>query len=105
MNASFYETAPFLTRRLCLVLPIMLTLLFSWRVQAQSVDCTDEVTTGVPLLECEALVALYTSTDGANWSDNTNWLSTEPVNAWYGVGAGGGHVGALNLRTNFELTR
>ena len=33
----------------------------------------------------EALVALYNSTDGANWTDNTNWLSSEPLGSWYGV--------------------
>ena len=33
-----------------------------------------------------ALVALYKSTDGANWTNNTNWLSaTKPISAWYGV--------------------
>ncbi|MHA2319981.1 MAG: hypothetical protein ACXAC6_19780 [Candidatus Hodarchaeales archaeon] len=31
-----------------------------------------------------ALVALYDSTYGANWTDNTNWL-TEPVSTWFGV--------------------
>jgi len=24
--------------------------------------------------ECDALVALYNSTDGYNWAENTNWL-------------------------------
>jgi len=28
-----------------------------------------------------ALVALYNSTDGPNWTDNTNWL-TAPVSQW-----------------------
>ena len=31
-----------------------------------------------------ALVALYDSTDGNNWTNNTNWLAT-PVYYWYGV--------------------
>ena len=31
------------------------------------------------------LVALYNSTDGANWSDSTNWLSEEPLGNWHGV--------------------
>ena len=32
-----------------------------------------------------ALVALYNATGGANWTDNTNWLSDEPLSEWHGV--------------------
>ena len=32
-----------------------------------------------------ALVALYNATDGANWRNNTNWLSDEPLDTWEGV--------------------
>ena len=32
-----------------------------------------------------ALMALYNSTDGANWTTNTNWGSAEPLSAWYQV--------------------
>ena len=32
-----------------------------------------------------ALVALYNATDGANWRDNTNWLTDAPLGDWYGV--------------------
>ena len=35
--------------------------------------------------EREALEALYRSTGGDNWTDNTNWLSEAPVGDWYGV--------------------
>ena len=28
----------------------------------------------VPQIERDALIALYNSTDGANWTDNTGWL-------------------------------
>ena len=31
------------------------------------------------------LVALYNATDGANWNNNTNWLSDAPLGEWYGV--------------------
>ena len=31
------------------------------------------------------LVALYEATDGANWTNNTNWLSDRPLNEWHGV--------------------
>ena len=33
----------------------------------------------------EVLVALYNATNGAQWQDNTNWLSDEPLGQWYGV--------------------
>ena len=32
-----------------------------------------------------ALMALYNSTGGANWTDNTNWGSSEPLSAWFNV--------------------
>ena len=31
------------------------------------------------------MVAFYEATGGANWEDNTNWLSEEPIYEWYGV--------------------
>ena len=53
--------------------------------------------------EREALVALYNSTDGDNWSTNTNWNVGDPCeNTWYGVGcnAEGSQVIAVNLTWN-----
>ena len=32
-----------------------------------------------------ALEALYNATDGANWTDNTNWLSNAALSQWHGV--------------------
>jgi Leucine-rich repeat (LRR) protein len=53
---------------------------------------------GVPQIEYEALVALYNSTDGDNWTDNTNWLTgTAP---WFGVNTENGHVVELWLDNN-----
>ena len=46
-----------------------------------------------------ALVALYQATDGANWSDNTNWL-TGPVAQWFGVEVTGDRVTHLDLNAN-----
>ena len=31
------------------------------------------------------LVELYNATDGANWTNNTNWLSDRPIREWHGV--------------------
>jgi len=47
-----------------------------------------------------ALVALYNSTDGPNWTNNTNWLTEAPVSEWYGVTASGGRVTELDLPEN-----
>lgn len=30
------------------------------------------------------LVKLYNSTEGANWTTKTNWLSSNPINTWAG---------------------
>ena len=46
-----------------------------------------------------ALVALYDSTDGANWTDNSNWLSG-PVSTWFGVTVKNNRVTKLILRQN-----
>ena len=35
--------------------------------------------------EQAALIALYDGTDGANWTNNTNWRTDAPIGTWYGV--------------------
>lgn len=56
---------------------------------------------GIPDTECQALYALYNSTGGDGWIDNTNWLSTTvPVDDWYGISVYAGHVGSIVLRYN-----
>ncbi len=48
-----------------------------------------------------ALVALYDSTGGANWDDNTNWKSSAAIGTWYGVATDdAGRVVSLNLDRN-----
>ena len=48
-----------------------------------------------------ALVALYNATDGANWSNKTNWLSSAALGEWYGVSADSrGRVVGLSLGVN-----
>ena len=47
------------------------------------------------------MVALYHATNGANWKDSANWLSEEPIGAWYGVTADeSGRVTRMNLYNN-----
>ena len=39
-----------------------------------------------PQIERDALVALYNSTDGANWTDNTGWMGEAGTEcSWFGV--------------------
>ena len=56
--------------------------------------------TEMPVSECEALVALYDSTDGINWADNSGWKQTDTPCSWYGVSCEGGSVTGLNLTGN-----
>ena len=46
-----------------------------------------------------ALVALYNSTGGPNWNNNTGWL-TGPVSTWYGVTVEGNRVSKLVMYNN-----
>lgn len=47
----------------------------------------------IPPIERDALIALYDSTDGANWSDNSNWLGAVGTECtWSGVTCTGEHV-------------
>lgn len=54
----------------------------------------------IPTTECHALIALYNSTDGANWLDKTNWNVTNTPCSWFGVGCDDGHVTGLWLSEN-----
>ncbi len=41
---------------------------------------------GIPTIERDALIALYDSTDGANWADSTDWLGDPGTECfWFGV--------------------
>jgi subtilisin family serine protease len=56
--------------------------------------------TDISKKECQALVALYDSTDGANWRDNTGWKVTNTPCNWYGVTCKNGSVEKLELYSN-----
>ena len=49
----------------------------------ESVEVTVQVSISVS--DREALVAIYHSTGGPNWTNNTNWLSDQPLGQWAGV--------------------
>ena len=52
-------------------------------------------------LERNVLVEIYTLTDGANWKNNTNWLTDAPLGDWNGVDTdASGRITQLNLANN-----
>jgi Leucine-rich repeat (LRR) protein/PKD repeat protein len=55
---------------------------------------------GVADVDYQALVALYTATDGANWTDHTNWMSDNPVNTWNGITVTDERVTGIQLESN-----
>ena len=64
--------------------------------QAPTVFACSQVSE-IPLAECQALVALYNSTNGANWTNQTGWLSTTTPCSWHGVTCLTGHVITLTM--------
>jgi len=49
----------------------------------------------------DALIAFYHEARGANWTNNDNWLSSRPLDQWFGISTDtGGRVEQLNLENN-----
>ena len=80
-------------------------------VSLRSVESNDFVEIGLPFCDIlapgsvegdrAALVALYKATDGANWRENSGWLTDAPLGQWYGVETGNtGRVTVLHLSAN-----
>ncbi len=62
-------------------------------------DCT--TATGILQSDCVALVALYNGTNGAGWTNHTNWLATStPCSGWNGVTCVSNRVVVLALSSN-----
>ncbi|MBL7850136.1 MAG: VCBS repeat-containing protein [Cyclobacteriaceae bacterium] len=53
----------------------------------------------VPAAQRNALIALYNATDGANWTDNTGWLSADE-STWYGITVIGCDITGISLDGN-----
>jgi uncharacterized delta-60 repeat protein/gliding motility-associated-like protein len=53
----------------------------------------------LPANQRAALVALYNSTNGINWTDNSNWLNADE-STWYGVDINACNVININLAGN-----
>jgi Leucine-rich repeat (LRR) protein len=53
---------------------------------AMAVNCSNFQETGVPQSQCDAVVALYNSTNGNGWTCvKTNWMSNQSISTWVGV--------------------
>ena len=64
-------------------------------------DASDVADCAADLPDWDALVTFYHETNGSNWKENANWLSTEPLDEWFGVSTdAGGRVIALELARN-----
>jgi hypothetical protein len=53
--------------------------------------------------ERDALIAFYNATDGPNWTNSTNWLSTEPVGNWDFITTRGNKVIQIDIFGNAGL--
>ena len=66
-----------------------------------SVTASAEVNVAIPETHREVLEALFNTTGGENWSDNTNWLTEAPLSEWFGVETDEeGAIAGLSLRGN-----
>ena len=90
----------FLYGTLVVVLILISAVLFFAKptLAINTFSCTD--VTEISQLECEALVALYNSTNGPGWTNNTNWLVTNTPSDWYGVTVTTGHISQIILQYN-----
>ena len=62
---------------------------------------TSTPTPAVSISDRDILIALYEATGGANWSDDSNWLSDAPIGEWHGVTTNGsGRVTELDFSGN-----
>ena len=91
-NAIYFALA------VLIILTISVPTIAAPTIDANTFSCAD--VTEIPPAECEALVALYNSTNGAGWWDRTNWLVTNTISSWYGVTVLSGHVSELVLDQN-----
>ena len=56
--------------------------------------------TAIPVAECNALEALYNSTNGDQWKNNQGWFVLADPGTWYGISVTAGHVTAIDLNGN-----
>ncbi len=49
------------------------------------VSSSVSISVGETETDRELLIDFYHATDGPNWTDNTNWLTDEPLDQWHGI--------------------
>ena len=76
-----------------------ITIILITLIMFQLNEMVQKLSAQVPAQDSLALVALYDSTDGANWTDNTGWL-TGTVSTWFGVTVSAGRVTEISLESN-----
>lgn len=54
----------------------------------------------VSMQERDALIALYNSSNGVNWTNNDNWLTSAHVDDWHGIETYGNQITNINLNNN-----
>ena len=50
--------------------------------------------------ERDALIAFFNANAGANWTNSSNWNTSQPVGAWHGITIENGNVTSISLPTN-----
>lgn len=105
MNGNGRYKILHITSLIIVTLGIVATLSYAQPVaNAVAASCADVTT--VPAEECGALQTLYQDTNGADWSNSSDWLDysnpAAPCN-WFGIICDGGHVTQLQLSAN-QLT-
>jgi subtilisin family serine protease len=77
-------------KKILLVIPLIFISIFQKGVLEAQILETDSL----------ALLSLFFDTGGSNWTDNTNWLSAEPVSTWLGITVSGNRVTKIELPNN-----
>ena len=74
---------------------LMVLLLTGGRPLIAAADCATQ--TQIPESECNALMALYTTTNGPGWTNNAGWDVPEKPCGFIGVACSNGHVTGVSL--------
>ena len=69
-----------------------------YRLETVATNCND--VTEIPVNQCLALVALYDSTNGDNWTDKTGWKKGNTPCSWNGITCADGKVVTIALNAN-----
>ena len=81
-----------------MALVLLFTVAAVWQVGTTAAAEADERSIAT---DRAALVALYNSTGGANWTNSEDWLTDEPLSEWHGLTVNAeGRVSELDLWNN-----